>query len=859
MRRRVGAVQPEQVATRKGAAKKQRRLTAYGNRAFSWFAAVLMVFTAAQILLPTGVLAQTATVLPNGDVTTQWNRCNNTTCSSPRYTYIDEDVNDSPNTSDYINTGTTTASDASAAVEFDMTSVASVDTATSVTVDLYTYIATVGGSQNDTLSVQLRFGGVLTAAVTVSPGTGSYAKHSATFNGSWNQAQIDGMRVLITRNTRGTTGSQSNRRDDVRIAALSAVVTYTSSIAYVNDMSAYRWMDTSRNPLGAANTPVTLTSVGTPFRMRSSIHMASDDNSTIPAGNKSYKLEYAERVGTCDINFTGEEYQSMVPGIGEWEIKTASASFGNRSKHQAITFDNKIWVLGGWNGWTFFNDVWYSSDGVNWDQATASAGWSPRYEFEALVYDNKMWVIGGFAASGGDRQDVWYSSDGVNWTQATASAGWSARYGLGTTVYDNKMWVMGGFRTSSGVTSDVWYSTDGANWTQATASADWSPRSRIYPTSEVFADRMWIFGGTNGGSNFKEVWSSTNGTNWTKEFDDPGWPEMQEAATAVLGNTVYITGGDTGSGIIDDVWGLDTNSPVISYYDDPGTADGASISSTANDPSHSGHTIVYQNFVESDGFTNTSPVPSGQDAMWEFSLMTSEDAPADTTYCIRIVESDGTPLDTYSVIAEISTPPPYLNQAAMRWYNAAGSPLAAQDSYIELAPPGGDVLRLRMLITVTQIRAVANSLSLKLQYAPKVGTCDIGFSGESYVDFTTVGTNSLSYYDNGGIADGSAITAGGNDPTYVGFDAVPQTFVESNNFSNATNLAVNEAGLWEFSVINNLQEGARYCIRVVHEDNSLLDEYTSIAELWVPPGISQQMRHGRFFDANQSGESFIYW
>jgi len=43
-------------------------------------------------------------------------------------------------------------------------------------------------------------------------------------------------------------------------------------------------------------------------------------------------------------------------------------------------FDNKIWVMGGWSDdyERYYNDVWYSSDGVNWIRATASAGWLER-------------------------------------------------------------------------------------------------------------------------------------------------------------------------------------------------------------------------------------------------------------------------------------------------------------------------------------------------------------------------------------------------------------------------------------------------------------------------------------------------
>ena len=56
-----------------------------------------------------------------------------------------------------------------------------------------------------------------------------------------------------------------------------------------------------------------------------------------------------------------------------------------------------------------------------------------------------MWMIGGGTASSSYFNDVWYSSDGVNWTQATANAGLSARYWHTSVVFNSKMWVIGGF------------------------------------------------------------------------------------------------------------------------------------------------------------------------------------------------------------------------------------------------------------------------------------------------------------------------------------------------------------------------------------------------------------------------------
>ena len=115
-----------------------------------------------------------------------------------------------------------------------------------------------------------------------------------------------------------------------------------------------------------------------------------------------------------------------------------------------------MWVLGGYDGSSYLNDVWYSTDGVSWTQVTVTSPFTLRSCHTSLVYDNKMWALGGYDGSS-YLNDIWYSTDGAAWTQATANASWSKRREFTSLVYDNKMWVLGGFN-GAGI-SDVWSST----------------------------------------------------------------------------------------------------------------------------------------------------------------------------------------------------------------------------------------------------------------------------------------------------------------------------------------------------------------------------------------------------------------
>jgi hypothetical protein len=92
----------------------------------------------------------------------------------------------------------------------------------------------------------------------------------------------------------------------------------------------------------------------------------------------------------------------------------------------------------------------------------------------------------------------------------------------------------------------------------------------------------------------------------------------------------------------------------IAFYDNSTPTNGATLTANGSDPTNGSFTIVNQTYVEQNNFTATATIPAGQDGKWDFSLSDSA-APDLTSYCLRVVESDGTLLDRYTVIPEIRT------------------------------------------------------------------------------------------------------------------------------------------------------------------------------------------------------------
>ena len=98
-----------------------------------------------------------------------------------------------------------------------------------------------------------------------------------------------------------------------------------------------------------------------------------------------------------------------------------------------------------------------------------------------------------------------------------------------------------------------------------------------------------------------------------------------------------------------------TSSGAIQFFNNASIADGATISTSTQDPTHGSDAMLAETYEESNNFTNSSTaVTYNQDGLFDLSLVDAT-AASSTTYCFRAVNSDGTIIDTYNVIPEIKT------------------------------------------------------------------------------------------------------------------------------------------------------------------------------------------------------------
>lgn len=164
---------------------------------------------------------------------------------------------------------------------------------------------------------------------------------------------------------------------------------------------------------------------------------------TVPQLAAATPAYYAD----CWKSTDGVHWQQIARQDPAW---TARGMIGG-----SAVFKNRIWILGGGLYDTperpersFYNDVWSSADGLCWQCHTESAAWTARQYHEVAVFDDKLWVLEGWNQH--NRNDVWYSPDGVEWLEVETP--WAPRHAASVFVFRDALWMVAG----NNMQSDVW-------------------------------------------------------------------------------------------------------------------------------------------------------------------------------------------------------------------------------------------------------------------------------------------------------------------------------------------------------------------------------------------------------------------
>jgi len=541
------------------------------------------------------------------------------------------------------------------------------------------------------------------------------------------------------------------------------------------EQSTYRWFENSDSTdvgaeLADQDVGAVAPAQGTPFRLRLALHVAG---SQLLSSGENFKLQYAVSNGVCDVGFSGETYVDVATGSGSVRYyDNATPTDGS-----ALTDNVNDPVH---SGHTNVNQSYEESNNFTNAQAAIPAGQDGLWDFSLV--DNSA------------------PSDTSYCFRVVTSSGSTLN------TYEQIPEI-----TTAGVQLEQsayrWFSNNDS--TDVGAPLAGQDTAANAPNQGVpFRLRMNLH------------ISSSNLSLSALDF------KLQYAERSGTCDTAF-----SGEIFVD----VETASGGVRYFDNTTPNNGDALTDNANDPVHSGHTNVNQTYVESNNFTNSqSAVNVGEDGLWDFSLV-DHSAKGGTDYCFRIVRSSGANLNSYSVVAQITTTAEVIEQSVYRWFENdnstdVGSPLAAQDT-AATAPYQGNAFRLRMGLHLSDRDLAVGDKAFKLQYAARSGSCDTGFSGESYLD-VAVASGAIRYFNNPAPVDGANLTPNINDPTHSGHATVGQTYEESNNFTSTSTVSIGEDGLWDFSLVDHsATPTTSYCFRIVYSDGATLDSYTTIPEI----------------------------
>jgi hypothetical protein len=246
---------------------------------------------------------------------------------------------------------------------------------------------------------------------------------------------------------------------------------------------------------------------------------------------------------------------------GTW---TATTSFSNvRSFLSTIAYNGYLYVMGGWNGTTHFNDVQYAPINANGTIGTWAATASftnVRRTFGAVAYNGYLYIMGGYNGTThfNDVQYAPINANGTIGTWAATASFTTARRGPSAVAYNGYMYILGGYNGTS-YFNDVQYAPINANgtigsWTTTTGL----PFARYLFGAVAYNGHMYVMGGYDGTNSFNDTQYTTINANGTLIFSSwtpaTSFTAPRNSLSAVAYNGyMYILGGQSGSTYLNDV------------------------------------------------------------------------------------------------------------------------------------------------------------------------------------------------------------------------------------------------------------------------------------------------------------------
>jgi hypothetical protein len=180
-------------------------------------------------------------------------------------------------------------------------------------------------------------------------------------------------------------------------------------------------------------------------------------------------------------------------GIGTWT--QAATGFTNaRSELQTYAWNGYLYISGGWNGTTYYNDIQSvplvsGVPGTTWTTVASSSTWGVRRAAAVAAYDGFVYVMGGYSGSAymNDTYQAPINNGGYGGTGTwinNSTAFTTGRNLPAVVAYNGYLYIFGGDYQSTGALGDTQYAPINSNG----SLGSWTTNST------TFTNSRWAFG-----------------------------------------------------------------------------------------------------------------------------------------------------------------------------------------------------------------------------------------------------------------------------------------------------------------------------------------------------------------------------
>ncbi len=246
--------------------------------------------------------------------------------------------------------------------------------------------------------------------------------------------------------------------------------------------------------------------------------------------------------------------------LGSWGGHSGSTLATTRYGIGIVAAKSTIYVTGGYNGSTYYNNVQYAAVNNNgtgnigtWTEDTVGTIGTARTENQTVAYNGYLYVLGGRNSGGTGLNSVEYAplnNDGSVGTWQTTSSFTNARVTFAAAAQNDYMYILGGRNPSSSTYyKDIQYAkinTDGSLGTWASAGTD------VYNGGQgvcmvVHNGYIYSLGGWDGSIHHVSVryaLQNSNGTIGTWQTAPDFTRARSNIQCMAYGGYIYVSGGE---------------------------------------------------------------------------------------------------------------------------------------------------------------------------------------------------------------------------------------------------------------------------------------------------------------------------